>query len=543
METEYRGALTEESEADAAAPDANGLTAEERAFRALESRAELRMAFRAVMNGAALTGAEKELQEHRGLSGHHLPWDMIAPRPPLAIRTEHRVDAVSAAPADSHLQQHGIIGRVFARSATATLGVAMPMVATGEQNYPVVVTTDTASILAKDAVEADTADAGITAHVISPTRLQRSYLFRREDQAVLAGLEEALRADLSGAVSDLLDAQVLAGDGTTGAQFSGFLATAANGGLAIRADTPGRVTFQLAAGETARGIDGKYAGGLGECAVGDRRRYGPRPGEQVPESGLGLGAGLHVAHDDAHHGEREYPRRRGDVPRGHSCPHGRGRHEFSLPGMVRHVRDPRRNQRAQVGANQHHHRDAVRLRHSAGGRLPAAQVQGRLVSEIEYRFAALEVRDSGAVIEGTAMRYGSIAKIAGVFDESVEPGAFKIGDVILNRMHDRADPIARTDGGGLTLTDSAAALALRAMVPEYRADIRDLVARKILRGFSVEMRVTAEDWPSPRRRIIRAATLDAIGLVDRPAYGDATAAIAKRAKECRTETRFFPLIV
>ena len=267
VETEYRGALTEESEADAAAPDANGLTAEERAFRALESRAELRMAFRAVMNGAALTGAEKELQEHRGLSGHHLPWDMIAPRPPLAIRTEHRVDAVSAAPADSHLQQHGIIGRVFARSATATLGVAMPMVATGEQNYPVVVTTDTASILAKDAVEADTADAGITAHVISPTRLQRSYLFRREDQAVLAGLEEALRADLSGAVSDLLDAQVLAGDGTTGAQFSGFLATAANGGLANRADTPGRVTFQLAAGETARGIDGKYAGGLGECAV------------------------------------------------------------------------------------------------------------------------------------------------------------------------------------------------------------------------------------------------------------------------------------
>ena len=27
------------------------------------------------------------------------------------------------------------------------------------------------------------------------------------------------------------------------------------------------MTFALAAGETARGIDGKYAGGLGECAV------------------------------------------------------------------------------------------------------------------------------------------------------------------------------------------------------------------------------------------------------------------------------------
>ena len=122
-------------------------------------------------------------------------------------------------------------------------------------------------ILAKDAAEGDAADAGITAHVIEPTRLQRSYVFRREDQAVLGGLEEALRADLIMAVSDLLDIQVLAGDGTTGAQFGGFLALAANGGLTDRGDTPARVTFALAAGEAARGIDGKYAGGLSECSV------------------------------------------------------------------------------------------------------------------------------------------------------------------------------------------------------------------------------------------------------------------------------------
>ena len=71
------------------------------------------------------------------------------------------------------------------------------MVATGEQNYPVVTTNDAAVILAKDAAEGDSADAAITAHVIEPKRLQRSYVFRREDQAVLGGLEEALRADLS----------------------------------------------------------------------------------------------------------------------------------------------------------------------------------------------------------------------------------------------------------------------------------------------------------------------------------------------------------
>ena len=275
VEAEYRTALTEEAESDAAAPDANGLTAEQREFRQLESRAEMRNALHAVMVGKPLTGAEKELQEHRGLAGHDIPWDMIASRRTEQRgergREEHRVDAVSAAPANANITQDSIIGRVFARSATMTLGVQMPSVPVGAKDYPVITTTDTASILAKDAAEGDTADAGITAHVLEPVRLQRSYLFRREDQAVLAGLEEALRNDLSMAVSDLLDQQVLAGDGTTGAQFDGFLATAANGGLADRSDSPARVTFALAAGEAARGIDGKFAGSLGECAavIGD----------------------------------------------------------------------------------------------------------------------------------------------------------------------------------------------------------------------------------------------------------------------------------
>ena len=258
IEGEYRTELTAEAEAEADTPDSRGLTAEEREFAVLSTKAELRQAFRAVMNGSPLTGAERELQEHRGLDGHSIPWDLIAPR------TEDR--AVSPAPSDSHLQQHGILGRVFARSATAALGVAMPMVPTGEQNYPVITTTDVAEILAKDAAESTEADAAITAHVIAPTRLQRSYLYRREDSSVLAGMEEALRGDLSMAVSDLLDAQVLAGAGT-GANFPGFLATAANGGITDRSDTPARVTFALAAAEVARGIDGRYAGSLGECSV------------------------------------------------------------------------------------------------------------------------------------------------------------------------------------------------------------------------------------------------------------------------------------
>ena len=162
---------------------------------------------------------------------------------------------------------------------------------------------------------------------------------------------------------------------------------------------------------------------------------------------------------------------------------------------------------------------------------------------VEYRFAALEYRDAGAVVTGIAMPYGTTARILDMFDEQVEPGALQFSDVILNRMHQRTEPIARTGGGGLTLEDSAAALRLRAEIPEYMPAVRDMVARRILRGFSVEMRVTAEDWPAPDRRIIRAATLTGIGLVDRPAYGAATAAIARRMLQCRTATPPLPLVV
>ena len=163
---------------------------------------------------------------------------------------------------------------------------------------------------------------------------------------------------------------------------------------------------------------------------------------------------------------------------------------------------------------------------------------------IEYRFAEVEVRDAGAVVEGVAMPYGSTARIMGAFDERVTAGAFAgLDDVTLNRMHERSDIIARTGGGGLVLDDSASRLHLRADVPSYRADVRDLVARRILRGLSVEMRVTAEDWPAPDQRIIRAAELHAIALVDRAAYGDATLQLAKRARDGGVEVRWWPVVV
>ena len=94
-ETEYRTALTEEANDPGNEHRADGLTAEEREFRSLDTRAELRNAFGAILNGAELAGPELELQRHRGFSGSELPWDLIAPRAKV-VPVEHRVDARNA---------------------------------------------------------------------------------------------------------------------------------------------------------------------------------------------------------------------------------------------------------------------------------------------------------------------------------------------------------------------------------------------------------------------------------------------------------------
>ena len=146
----------------------------------------------------------------------------------------------------------------------------------------------------------------------------------------------------------------------------------------------------------------------------------------------------------------------------------------------------------------------------------------------ERRFAAVELRADSRELNGVVMPYGSTATLPWG-RELFEPGAFgTLDDVILNVQHDRARPLARTGGGGLTLTDSPEALTMRAMLPETRDgnDALVNVRGRILRGLSVEMEVSGERMEGDLR-IVSRATLYGIGLVDRPAYS--AAEVAARA--------------
>lgn len=166
---------------------------------------------------------------------------------------------------------------------------------------------------------------------------------------------------------------------------------------------------------------------------------------------------------------------------------------------------------------------------------------------IEIRYSLDEVRlsDDGRSITGVALRYGDTAKLPWA-RERVDPGAFgnlARADVILNSMHNRGIPLARTGGGGLELIDTSDSLSIRATLPKTTAcdDTLALIRGRVLRGLSIEFRADKEAWSqSEKLRTIMKARLMAIGVVDIPAYKDSVIdQMRKRYEQRDAEPRRF----
>ena len=156
--------------------------------------------------------------------------------------------------------------------------------------------------------------------------------------------------------------------------------------------------------------------------------------------------------------------------------------------------------------------------------------------EIERRYC--ELRAEGRTLQGDAIVYGDEA----VFPwgrERIEAGAFApLGDVKLNRQHDRKTPLARTGGGGLALTDSPEALTIRAELPDTQqsAETLTLIRSNILRGLSVEF-FARQERQDGDMRIIERAELVGVAVVDDPQYPQSLVearALEMRAKRLRT---------
>ena len=151
---------------------------------------------------------------------------------------------------------------------------------------------------------------------------------------------------------------------------------------------------------------------------------------------------------------------------------------------------------------------------------------------IEQRFCG-ELRAEGRQLIGVVMPYGEVSPD---FQELFEPGAFgpevSQADIILNSMHQRPQPLARTNGG-LVLIDTPQSLNMRAELPNTAAasDVLELVRANVLRGLSVEFDALEERFQGGIRRISR-AKLGSVGVVDRPGFiGAAVQARAGRPQQ------------
>ena len=173
-------------------------TPEAREYRAMVDRASVGAIFQAAVEHRQTDGAEHELQEHHGLNGNQVPLDLLETR------------AVTPAPANVGQSQAPIIPGVFPMACAAFLGVDMARVGVGEAVFPVLTENAEPGTPAENAAQAETTGA-FSADVLSPARIQASFFYSREDRARFAGMDATLRENLSMALGDKLDDEILTG--------------------------------------------------------------------------------------------------------------------------------------------------------------------------------------------------------------------------------------------------------------------------------------------------------------------------------------------
>lgn len=205
-EAAYRAALIAETETAAANPPEDGQPAE---FRALVRRSSLAVFLSGVAAEDDQTGAERELR--KSVFGEQdrpdlIPFDMLAPAP----ATEERADTASTVSSAALETQAGIIARVFAATSAAYLGAAMPTVAVGQANYPVL-TAGTTGDVRSPGVALDAGAATLTVEPVNPVRATARYLFNLENLALVRGYEESLSQDIRAVLGDKLDALTISG--------------------------------------------------------------------------------------------------------------------------------------------------------------------------------------------------------------------------------------------------------------------------------------------------------------------------------------------
>ena len=231
---------------------------ESAAIRRLRAQTAVGRYLVAAMNGNGVDGAEEELRAEVGAKQGEIPYAAFD-HPP---RQFTNADAATGAPSTIGINMDRIVPAAFADSVAEFLGVAMPMVPSGQYSIPRLTTNLTAGSQAKGGEQESTAAAFTIANA-KPKRLSARLSLQAEDLAEVGipGFEASLQQNLRMVLADALDIQVLRGTGASG-QIQGLVPQ-----LTADTDPSDVITFAIHASDLAGYLDGKFAGRLSDLRV------------------------------------------------------------------------------------------------------------------------------------------------------------------------------------------------------------------------------------------------------------------------------------
>ena len=263
IEVELRAAITAEGDAETQARQTEPDT-EQRERVELRSKAKLTEFLQSRAQGRAPTGAEAELQAAAGVTGIPLElWDVPRPsaRRASAHGDEHR--AITPAPGSVGVNLDPIRPVVFANSIAVRLGIDMPRVMSGTFATGTITTSQSGESKAKSGVIAGAVGA-ITVTTATPKRISARLELTLEDIAAVGqeNFEAVLRENLSLALSDELDNQVITGAGA-GDDLTGIFERLTNPGN----PATGIETWARFLAIQSGGIDGLWATELAHIGI------------------------------------------------------------------------------------------------------------------------------------------------------------------------------------------------------------------------------------------------------------------------------------
>ena len=239
VETRYTAAVVSEDAKETETVE----SPEGQEYSALVDSAELGSIYAAALEHRNTSGAEAELQTHLGIGPNQIP---------LALLIEER--AVTPAPASTGATEQPVVSAVFANSVGAFLGVDQPTVGAGDAVYPVITSRATVGGPYTDSMSVSETTGAFSAELLKPERLQASYFYKRTDAARFSGMSSALRENLSMALGDALDKEIVSGgDGLlTGTNLDNHNVTVAT-------------SYDLFLQQFGFGrVDGRYAGSVAD---------------------------------------------------------------------------------------------------------------------------------------------------------------------------------------------------------------------------------------------------------------------------------------